>query len=117
MTAEAVNNAASYLALSGAIPSALAFVTFVLGRPRTWWKSWLGWVMALLFFSIVLVFAVVLGRRFFGEYPGYEWVAVAAYSLLTVTLWMVWAIIVRERHRGRALGMVPFPDAPPKRSR
>lgn len=109
--AEAVNDFATWLALTGGIPAALAFFTYTLGRPRTWWHTLLGWVLALLLLSILLVFALVLGRRLGGEYPGYQWVAIVVYGLLTMALWLVWAIIIRERRRGRSLGFVPTSGA------
>lgn len=112
MTAEQVNDFATYLALTGAIPSALAFFTFVLGRPRLWWRSLLGWVLALLLGSIMLVFTLALGRRLAGEYPGYQWTAIIVYALLTVALWLVWVVIIRERRRGRALGFIPIENPP-----
>lgn len=112
ITAESINDFARYLALTGAVPALLAFLTYVLGRPRQWWKSWLGWTLALLLFSIVLVFAVVLGRRLGGDYTGYQWTAVVAYSLMTVALWLAFIIIIRERRRGRVLGFVDTTPTP-----
>jgi hypothetical protein len=110
---QAINDFATHLALAGALPAALAFFTFVLGRPRKWWRSLLGWVLALLLLSILLVFVLVLGRRLAGEYAGYQWTAIAVYSLLTIALWLVWAIIIRERREGRALGFIPIEDPKP----
>lgn len=109
MNADAVNDFATYLALSGAVPATLAFFTFVLGKPRTWPRSLIGWTLALLLVSIMLVFTLVLGRRLFGEYPGYQYTAIIVYALLTVALWLVFVMIVRERRRGRALGFVDIP--------
>lgn len=116
MTAEQVNDFATYLALTGAVPAALAFFTFVLGRPRTWWHSLLGWTLALLLVSIMLVFILVLGRRLGGEYPGYQYTAIVVYSLLTVALWLVFVMIVRERRRGRALGFIDNPGIPSRKA-
>lgn len=108
-SAEAVNDFATYLALTGAVPAALAFGTYVLGRPRTWVRSLLGWTIALLLLSITLVFILVLGRRLGGDYPGYQYTAIAVYALLTIALWLIFIMIVHERRQGRALGFIPTP--------
>ncbi len=112
MNADTVNNIATVLALSGALPAWLGFLTFVLGRPRTWWRSWLGWTLALLLFSIAFIFAFILVRRIAGAFPAIEWVALFLYALLTLALWLVFVMIVLERRRGRGLGF--FPIATPR---
>lgn len=97
MTPEQVNDYATIIALAAAVPFAGYTVTYGLGSP--WCRSLLGWVMFGLGASIVLVLAVVLGRRLFGAYLGYEWVAVTAHSLLNVAGWSLWAIVIVERRR------------------
>lgn len=108
-TGDFFNDAATYLAIAGTVPATLAFFTYTFGRPRTWTRRLLGWVMFLLFLSLMLVLGVILGRRLLGEYPGYGVVAFCSYTLLAVALWLVWLIIIRERHRGRVLGFVDNP--------
>lgn len=56
--------------------------------------------------SLDLVFAVVLGRRFYDEYWGYEWVAVGAYSALFLTYWALVAVIFVERRPERERPLV-----------
>lgn len=111
---QAINDFATYLALAGAAPALGAFLVFTLGKPRQWFKTLLGWVIATLFLSIVIVYAIVLGRRIFGAYPGYEWVAVAGYGLTVLSLVAVMFTIIVERRRGRALGFVESATQPRK---
>lgn len=101
---EAVNDFASYIALAAALPAAAATLIYGIGSP--WYKSWLGRTIFAQWLSIVLVFGVILGRRFFGTYPNYEWVAVIAYSLLFVTFSAMAVLVIIERRapaRARAL--------------
>lgn len=95
MMDETLNSIAGVLALTGAVPILGAALTYGLGSP--WWRSWLGRVMFGLFLALVLVFGVVLGRRLFGEYPGFGLVALIAYAYVTAALWATWAIILVER--------------------
>lgn len=108
-----INEFATYLALTGVGPAVAALLVFTLGKPRLWHKTLLGWVMASLFLSLVIVYAIILGRRLFGEYPGYEWVAVIGYALTTATLAAIVVIIIRERREGRALGFVDVANRAP----
>lgn len=116
MSTETINTVATFLALAGALPSALAFFTYVLGRPRTWWRSWLGWTLALLLGSILLFFALALSRRLGGEYPGYLTVTLIAYAVLVAALWLVFVMIVRQRRQGRALGFTEHPGIPSRKA-
>lgn len=109
-TTTTINDIATLLVFAGALPSALAFFTYVLGPPRTWWRLWLGWTLALLLMSILLFFMLALSRRIFGEYPGYLVVALIIYALLVVALWLIFAMILRERRVGRTLAFVPLSE-------
>lgn len=100
MNADAiVNDFATYIALAAVVPAILTTALYGFGSP--WYLSWLGRVVFAQWLSIVIVFAVVLGRRVFGEYPGYGYVAVAAYSLLFLAYWALFVIVLIER-RGPA---------------
>lgn len=89
-----VNDAASYIALVCIVPMLIAATAYGVGS--TWYGSWLGRIFFGLFASIALIFGVILARRFFGDYPGYEWVAVAAYSLLFLTFSATAAVVIIE---------------------
>lgn len=89
-----INDAASYIALACIVPMLVAATSYGVGSP--WYGSWLGRIFFGLFASITLIFGVILARRFFGEYPGYEWVAVVAYSLLFLTFSATAAIVIIE---------------------
>ena len=95
MMDETLNSIAGILALTGAVPILGAALTYGFGSP--WWRSWLGRVMFGLFLALVLAFIVILGRRTFGDYPGYGLVALIAYGYITLALWATWAIILVER--------------------
>ena len=101
MTPEAVNDFATILALTAIIPALGYTLTYGLGSP--WYRSLLGIVLFGLGASVATVLSVVLLRRILGAYPGYEWVAVSAYSILTLTMWALWAIVIVERRRAPML--------------
>jgi hypothetical protein len=92
---QVVNDFANFLALTAGIPAFL--FTLVYGFASPWYKSWLGRTLFGLMFSISLLFAVILARRFFGTYPGYEWVAVVSYTCLAVAFWSFFIILLVER--------------------
>jgi len=92
---QALSDAADVLVLTGAIPLLGATLTYGIGSP--WWRSWLGRVMFALFVALVLVYVVVIGRRFVGDFVGYGLVALVAYAYVTSALWATWAIILVER--------------------
>ena len=100
-TPSSINDLASIIALAASVPALCALLLYGLGSP--WWRSWLGVVMFCQWSGIVLVFAVILGRRFYGEYSGYEWVAVASYSILLVTYWALVLVILLERRPAKPL--------------
>ena len=101
MTPADVNQFADWIALSAAIPAIL--FTLVYGFGSTWYKSGLGMTLFGLMFSISSLFAVILPRRFFGEYPGYHIVAVVVYVMLTLMFWSFFLILLKERRHARPL--------------
>lgn len=101
MTPEAINDFATILALTAIAPAAGYTLTYGIGSP--WYRSLLGVVLFGLGASVTTVLSVVLLRRLLGAYPGYEWVAVSAYSILTLTMWALWAIVIVERRRAPML--------------
>jgi hypothetical protein len=54
---------------------------------------------------MVLTFVTV--RRMFGDFPGYEWMAIGVYTLLTLMGWSLWAIVLIERRRA-GLMLIPL---------
>lgn len=97
MNAETINDFATNIVLLGAIP-ALAFV-LIYGLGSPWYRSALGVVMMLLGSSIVIVYGIVIGRRLFDDYPGYQFVAIIGYSLLFLALVSLDVIVIIERRR------------------
>lgn len=110
MTPGHINDIATLVVLAAAAPALGYTLTYGLGSP--WWRSPLGVIMFLLGVSLCVVFSVVLARRLMGEYTGYEWVAIFAYSLVNVALWSLWAIVIIERRRAS-----PVLTFPPLRKR
>lgn len=104
MTAVAINDFATGIVLAGAIPALLFTLIYGLGSP--WYRSGLGVVMFLLGVSLTTVYAIVLSRRFFGTYPGYEWVAVGGYSFLLVA--MLGLVIITLIERRSSLTILSF---------
>ena len=101
MTPADVNEFANWIALSAAIPAILFTLVYGFGSP--WYKSGLGITLFGLMFSISSLFAVILARRFFGEYPGYHIVAVVVYMMLTFMFWSFFIILLKERRHARPL--------------
>ena len=101
MTPADVNGFADWIALSAAIPAILFTLVYGFGSP--WYKSGLGITLFGVMFSISSLFAVILPRRFFGEYPGYHIVAVVVYVMLTLMFWSFFLILLKERHHARPL--------------
>ena len=101
MTPADVNEFANWIALSAAIPAILFTLVYGFGSP--WYKSGLGMTLFGLMFSISSLFAVILARRFFGEYPGYHIVAVVVYVMLTLMFWSFFFILLKERRHARSL--------------
>ena len=101
MTPADVNELTDWIALSAAIPAILFTLVYGFGSP--WYKSGLGMTLFGLMFSISSLFAVILARRFFGEYPGYHIVAVVVYVMLTLMFWSFFFILLKERRHARPL--------------
>lgn len=101
MTPADVNEFANWIAMSAAIPAILFTLVYGFGSP--WYKSGLGITLFGLMFSFSSLFAVILARRFFGEYPGYHIVAVVVYMMLTLMFWSFFIILLKERRHARPL--------------
>lgn len=95
-TTDHVNEVAGIMIALAAIPAIATAVIYGFGSP--WWTSWLGRVMFAKWVSVALVFIVVVARRTWGDYPGYEWVALVVYSftLLTFTATTIELLIERR---------------------
>lgn len=87
-------------AIWAACLSVIAFVTLygVLARP---WRSDLGRA----FFTFMLCFAAVMGMiatsKLLGEYPGREALRALVYTGVTVTVWGLGYLLIREQVRVR----------------
>lgn len=110
MNAEAVNAAATWLTIAGAIPAFLFAVAYGVASP--WYRSALGVVTFGLLGTLALLFVLILARRLFGLYPGYELAAVAVYGMLAVALWGLFIVYLRER-RSPSFPPPLFSDVPP----
>ena len=95
MTPHAINHLAGYIALAAVVPALATTIIYGAGSP--WWRSWLGRVVFATCLPIVIVFGVVLTRRFFGNYTGYEWVALISYSTLFLAFTAMAVIVTLER--------------------
>lgn len=104
MTPAEINEIANWIALAAIIPFALFTVIYGFGSP--WYKSPLGVTIFGLGAGVTGVLCVVLARRWFKEYPGYEWVAIIAYSLFTLIGIALLVILLLERRRS---DMMQFP--------
>jgi hypothetical protein len=106
MTPDQINDIANFIVLLAVIPYALFSLTYGLRDP--WRSTYLGVIMFGLVTSQALTLAFIISRRWFGEYPGYEWVAIVLYSSLTVFAWLFYAIFLVERKRA---DIMQFPVA------
>lgn len=106
MTPAEINDVANYIVLLAVIPFALFSLTYGVRDP--WRTTYLGVIMFGLVTSQALTLAFIISRRWFGEYPGYEWVAVVLYSSLTVFAWLFYGIFLIERRRS---DIMQFPVA------
>jgi hypothetical protein len=97
MTASEVNDIANYIVFAAIIPFGL--FTLLYGILSPWYRSLLGVTMFCLGLSLTAVLGVVLARRWLGEYPGYEWVAIIVYSFVTLTAFGLVLIYLVERSR------------------
>lgn len=98
---EAVNDVANWIVLVSVFP--FAFLTAVYGVLTPWYKSLLGVTFFGLLASITSVLAFIWTRRLWGDYMGYELIAVTVYSLLTIFVLAFIAIFFVERNRAGLL--------------
>jgi hypothetical protein len=89
-----INEIAGDILFAGIIPLLVAFTAYAVGA--TWYRSILGVVTFVEWLSLILVIAVVLLRRFIGDYPGYGWVALVVYSLLFLAFSAMAVIVILE---------------------
>lgn len=96
MSAEQINELAGFILTLAAVPAVATAFIYGLGSP--WWQSWLGRVMFAKWLSVALILLFVVARRTWGDFPGYEWWALAIYSftLLTFTATTIEVLIERR---------------------
>lgn len=94
---EAVNELALIPLFAGMMFAAAAGAVYGIGS--RWWESLLGVAFFGIMIASALPIAVVLGRRLFDKYPGYEWVALGVYSLWALSWVAMLIIILVERRR------------------
>jgi hypothetical protein len=97
MTPDQINDMANFIVLLCAIPYVAFSLTY--GTRDHPWGTYLGVIMWGQGTSLALVFLFIISRRWFGEYWGYEWVAVILYSSLTAFAWLFYGIYLVERRR------------------
>jgi hypothetical protein len=95
MTSDQINDIAGTVIMLAAIPAVATALIYGLGSP--WWNSWLGRVMFMKWLSVALVFLVIIARRTWGDYPGYEWVALVVYTFTLITFSATAVQLVIER--------------------
>lgn len=101
MSPSQINDIANWIALSAVIPFLGYTITYGSGSP--WYRSLLGTVMFGLGAAISLVLGYVTVRRWFGDFPGYEYWSIGIYTLLAIVGWAMWAIVIVERRRAPLL--------------
>lgn len=101
MTPADINDIANFIVLLAVIPFALFSITY--GTRDPWRSTYLGIIMFGLVTSQAVVLAFIISRRWLGEYPGYEWVAITLYSSLTVFAWLFYGIYLVERRRSEIM--------------
>lgn len=109
MTSDAVNNFANIIVLLAAVPFWAFSVTYALRDP--FWETYLGTIIWGMVTSNALVLTYVATRRWWGDYAGYEWVAVILYTAMTVFASLFYAIYLVERRRQDTIAfLLPPPD-------
>lgn len=103
MTPSEINDIANFIVLGAVIPFALFSITY--GTRDSWYQTYLGVTIWGLVTSQAVVLAVIILRRWFGDYPGHEWVAIVVYSLLTIFAWLFYVIYLVERRRSSTLAI------------
>lgn len=107
MTPEAVNEIAGIVVTLTAIPAVLTALIYGFGSP--WWTSWLGRIIFAKWLAIALVFILIVARRTFGEYPGYEWVALIIYTFTFLTFSATTVEVIIERRGPDDGSVIPNP--------
>lgn len=97
MSAETINNLATVPLLAGGFFAALCFLVVFVGSP--WYRSGLGITFLGILLGATIVAVVPALRRVFGEYAGYEWVAVACYSAYALAWLGLFLVVLVERRR------------------
>lgn len=101
MNSAQINDFANLIVIGCFIPYFL--FSFTYGTKDHPWGTYLGVIMWGQGTSLALVFGFIISRRWFGEYPGYEWIAVILYSSLLVFAWLFYVIYLIERRRSSIL--------------
>lgn len=105
---EVVNDFALVPLVVGMLFAGVSGVVYGIGSP--WWRSLLGVAFFGVMVSSSLPILVVVARRTFGAYPGYEWVALSVYTLWALA-WVAMLVIILVERRRSALA-VPFHPHP-----
>lgn len=96
-----INDFANYIALAAFVPFFLA--TLIYGTRAPWYRSLLGVSMFGLWSSITLLIGFIITRRFWGDYWGYEWVAVCLYTYFFLVGLAILSTLIYELRRGGVL--------------
>lgn len=107
--AVAVNDAALIPALIAGALAIACLVTYFIGSRGRWRKSLLGVAFAGLIVVVLPIFGIIFGRRIFGAYPGYQWVALIGFSGVDVIYAVVLVVIIVEQRRRHSVAAVPPP--------
>lgn len=97
----AVNEIANLIVFVAAIPFFLSTIAYGILAP--WYRSLLGVTLFGLIASVTGVLIFVFTRRIWGDYWGYEWVAIGVYTSLTTFAFAFLAIFLVERRRAGLL--------------
>lgn len=103
MTIPQIENITNILVICGSIPVFLFTIVYGIGSP--WYKSWLGRNLLGLMLSFSILFAIILLRRFFGDYPGFWLVALVGYLFLGIMTWCFFIMLLMERRAARPLNI------------
>lgn len=80
MTDSIINDIAGLVAVAVTIPAVANVLIYGLGS--RWWETRLGRVLFSKWLSVALVFLFIIARRFWGEFPGYGWLALGLYAFV-----------------------------------
>lgn len=109
-----INDLASWPFAIGA--AAVLLTVFAYGWPPTpWYKSLLGVAFMGDLLAHLIVVGIVFGRRFFGDYPGYELVAWGGYTVYAVAGIVLLVVVIYTRRTGKDIDFTP--PAPTRRDR